>query len=202
MVAKIPTIAAFKESICSECGICKGRDRSAEFCYTIFTVMPNEFIGRVVKIGVMLGKTCALNNEFLLSPAGFVEMICNESFCPVYNLQCEISRQKMECYINWRDGVKAHVKEKDMVSLLVAYQKEVTNSIIGKKSTIDTVWDHLPKKKKKKVNKVIKRLMKNLGKDKVKTTNGKKAVKQAPVTSAFYNSDPQWVAHLESILNV
>ena len=203
-------VDGFESNICSECSICKREAKgSSDLCFMIYQLEPEKFLGKVVKTGKIVDKSKIIDRTFLRSPSGFMELICNPTFCPAYNGRCNDAKQRMVCYHYWLNGSYTEPTEERVTKLLLAYQKEATDKIIGGQLKIEKAWESLPKKKRKKMLKAIKRLVQKFCKTttqtsqkNTKTKKKKKEEKKEATTTIFYNDRPEWVAHVKAVLNI
>lgn len=198
----------FIASVCNECGICESAN-GAELCFMLYQLSPDNFIRRVVKIGKIVDRSDMLDRKFLRSLNGFMDLICNEDFCPMYTTNCNYPKQKLSCYHFWL-GVGGSTVTKDEISnLFVVYRRQISDIVDNKKSKIDIAWSNLTKRKKKKVRSLLKVLIKGVYRNKnVKQKTPKnynheqKKEENKITTSVFYSSNKEWVEHLKTIIDI
>lgn len=196
------SITKFINDICSVCGICKNKNSSPNFCYMVYTLTPVRFIKNIVRAGKTAQISKTLSYDYLNSFSGFIEMFCKTEVCPANNEQCKTPNNKALCFIDWKYGENSNITKDELNELLLEYQRIQVQKNNGELSKINTAWVMLSKKKKKKINNVLKRLL-SLSNNWNKTNKQKSEEKSVGCTTTiFYSTNEEWTQYVKKTLNI
>lgn len=195
-------IEKFEKHVCSACKLCN--PTFPAFCMTTYGGDPNRFFTILRHIKVLQIR----NPKALLSIhtfEGFCGLFCNSKpKCPNRNSNCEKLGYVFSCYEAFIDqcGMSVSDKVKDQIWIIFS---GVETSRIGNRFNLPTInpLRMLDKKRRKKINKIIKRAKIGIKSDinsygpKTKTKpKGKKPVK----TTIFCNDEEEWKNQINSYL--
>lgn len=191
--------SAFKRMVCDECTICHP-DHDPAFCYMFIHNSKDNFIKRVIRTGKIVDKCSSIDREFLTSPHGFLELMCN-GMCHGSKVSntCGDLTQKLSCYLYWRTGYQGSITARDINDVMYGYNITSDTAMYRKIPLIDSAWQSLSKKKKKKVRKKLRQMDHKLS-DKAKVATKTKPV-EPPTTTIFYTDDEEWEKHINAVLS-
>jgi len=195
-------IQKFEKHVCSACGLCK--PTFPAFCMTTYGGNPDRFFTIIKHI-----KTLQLTNREVLaltySFEGFCGLFCNSKpKCPNRNSNCEKLGYVFSCYEAFVDqcGISVPDKTKDKIW---ATFSDTKTSKIGLRFKLPTTnpLKALDKKKKKRVNKLIKRAKLGMKADIVSYGSKTKIryKRKRPIKTTFFcNDEEEWKKQIDVYL--
>lgn len=142
---------------------------------------------------------------------GFIALFCDPHICPFWTSNCSVVK-KVDCYQMFLMQSNMEFEPGEESDIVQSYQPRLVKQIIDGLNEVDEINKKQPKKKKKRLNKVIDRIIKSLSKWSVKnnctgavykggnnkpmTITPKKEVK----TSFFCSDNEEFIQKIKSIL--
>lgn len=195
-------IEKFRNHICSACKLCN--PTFPAFCMITYGGNPNRFfdIFRHIK-ALQIKNPEAL--PYIYTFEGFCGLFCNSKpKCPNRNSNCEKLGYVFSCYEAFVDqrGMSVTNKTKDQIW---ATFSEIETSRIGNQFSLPPTnpLKMLDKKKKKKINKIIKKAKIGMKLDTISygsKTKIRRKKKKLIKTTFFCNDGEEWKAQINSYL--
>lgn len=195
----------FRRNICPICGICNAT--APAFCMMMFGGDPERFFEMLKFINVIRKLNPEVINSFY-SFEGFCGLFCNSyRECPARGKKCSELQSVFGCYECFVGQCRGVIKPEVKVQIWEKFSG-ISTGEIGKRFQLPRKdpLKALSKKKRKKINKLIKKARKGM-KVGVQTFSlppqPKKKVKTKPIeTSFFFNEgDKEWERTIESYLS-
>ena len=195
-------IEKFRKHVCSACKLCE--PTFPAFCMAMYGGNPDRFFATLKHIKVLqLRDPEALACIYTFE--GFCGLFCNSKpKCPNRNSNCEKLGYVFSCYEAFVDQCGASVSAKVREDIWQAFSGIETNKI-GKQFSLPTTdpLKVLDKKKRKKINKLIKRAKAGLKSGIISCGSGTKAKlkKKKPIKTTFFcNDDEEWEKKIDFYL--
>lgn len=196
-------IQKFEKHICSACGLCK--PTFPAFCMTTYGGNPDRFFTLVKHI-----KALQLTNQKVLALTytfeGFCGLFCNSKpKCPNRTTNCDKLGYVFSCYEAFVDQCGVSIPAKTKEKIWITFSNTEINKIgLRFKLPNTNPLRVLDKKKKKKINKLIKRAKIGMRADIVsygpKGTKTKWKKKRPVKTTFFCNEEEGWKKQIDTYL--
>lgn len=182
-------IEKFRKTICPTCGLCKP-DFPA-FCMLVYGGNPERFINLIKYIKVLQEKGSKAILD-LYTFEGFCGLFCNSNpACPNRNKKCDVLGYTYSCYEAFVDQSDIVISDQEKQDIWKSFSG-IEISKIGLKHSLPKgdPLKKLPKKRRKKIAKLLKKARSEMKLGSLKTTKSKK---RKPVkTTLFCNNDEEW----------
>ena len=195
-------VQKFEKHVCSACGLCK--PTFPAFCMTTYGGNPDRFFTIIKHI-----KALQLTNKKVLaliySFEGFCGLFCNSNpKCPNRVSNCEKLGYVLSCYEAFVDQCGVSVSDKVKEHIWITFSNTETSKI-GLRFKLPTTnpLKGLDKKRRKKINKLIKRSKTGMKLDTIsynKKTKTKLKKKRPIKTTFFCNDEEEWKKQIDVYL--
>jgi len=193
----------FVEAVCKVCGICP--NPIPGFCTSLYKTNRPKFLHHIVYKICMLREVNPEIVEQIRTFEGFCALFCRSSACSIYKKgECESNLSKrVSCYEVFLRQLNTYPEIKETGRIFNVWSGIDPTLIGGHLKLLDTIQD-LPKKKKKRVAKKIKRIMRSMYHGQSENSGEKNKTKKHKSISTllFHNQDnDEWGKKLEEYLN-
>jgi len=196
-------IEKFTSSVCTKCKAC-GTTPDPGFCATYYASDKEKFWKLLTHILVRTHINPLFLKE-LFTFVGFCGVFCNSSAsCPQYSKkECDQLSTRVDCYDEFVGQSNAEILPNSKVKIYKSFSG-IELDTIGKFEYGLQVDEPLllatPKKKRKKIKKIVRRAMADMESKSKNKKKNKKKPKKTISTTFFCNDDEKWKAQIDIYL--
>jgi hypothetical protein len=193
----------FVEAVCKICGVCP--NPIPGFCTNLYKANRPKFLHHIVYKICMLREVNPEILKQIRTFEGFCALFCRSSACSIYKREeCESNLSKRaSCYEAFLRQLNTYLAIKE-TSRIFSVWSGIDPLIIGSNLGLLDAIQYLPKKKKKRVAKKIKKIMRSMYHGQSENSGKKnKTKKQKSISTLLFHNqdDAEWGKKLEEYLN-
>jgi len=198
----------FLNEVCKQhCMLCSAK--KPEFCSFYFNNLGKDFLTNIIFFIKIARDRYPKLIDALKCIEGFSALFCNPDLCGFYSEHCGL-RQKVSCYQMFAIQSEPAMTEAEEAALKESWNNDLERELCRELDNISKIMKTMPKKKKKRLNKIADRVMHMMSgwyhnlvsNDTAKSTTkeSKAKVKKEVTTLIFYNDNEEWKNRIQAIL--